>query len=113
MRLPMVYIAGPYSHPDPVLNTRTAIKAGMRVWDEGYGVPVIPHLTMLAHLVTPRPLEFWYEFDLALVARCDAVWRLPGESTGADNEVAFAEEHNIPVVTDIEELVLAPRNVSW
>lgn len=109
----MIYIAGPYTHPDPVLNTNLAIKAGLRVWDEGYGVPIIPHLSMLAHIVDPRPLEYWYRFDLALLARCDALWRLEGESVGADNEVEFALAHNIPVITKLEDLVQPPRNLAW
>jgi hypothetical protein len=36
-----------------------------------------------------------------------AVLRLPGESTGADNEVKLANQLNIPVFHDMETLVKA------
>lgn len=97
MKLPHVYIAGPYTRPDPIINTRRAVKAGMRLYKANLAYPVIPHLTMLTHLLDPQDVEFWYEFDLHALARCDAVLRLRGESTGADREVRFALEHGISV----------------
>jgi hypothetical protein len=39
-----------------------------------------------------------------LLAHCDAVLRLPGESTGADRDVAIAAERGIPVYYDVEEI---------
>lgn len=100
MSNPLIYIAGPYSNPDPVYNTRIAFMHGLSIY-ENTGCPVIvPHLTLLGHAMFPRDLEFWYEFDLAQVAKCDAVYRFPGASTGADKEVAFAEEHGVPVFLD-------------
>jgi hypothetical protein len=97
---PLVYLAGPYSSPDPVLNTHTVVEIASRLVDEGLVTPTVPHLTLLWHVIQPRELDFWYEYDLALVARCDAVLRLPGASTGADKETAFAESRGIPVFTD-------------
>jgi hypothetical protein len=35
---------------------------------------------------------------------CDAVLRLPGESTGADNDVRIARERGIPAYHSIDEL---------
>lgn len=93
----MVYVAGPYTNPDPVENTRKAVLAGLRIYDLGLGVPLVPHLTMFMHLLDPRPLEFWYEYDLRHLERCDAVLRLPGASVGADREVAHAQLVGIPV----------------
>lgn len=93
---PLVYIAGPYTRGDPVLNTREAVKWGERVEARGCDV-FIPHLSLLWHAISPAPLERWYERDLAVLARCDAVVRFPGESTGADKETAFAEERGIRV----------------
>lgn len=94
---PLVYIAGPYTNPDPVLNTHEAIRWAEIV--EALGVDVvIPHLSLLWHIVSPAPLETWYARDLAVLERCDAVFRFPGASTGADAEVARAIELGIPVV---------------
>ena len=102
---PLVYIVGPYTSPDPVENTHHTIEVAGRLIDEGFMTPVVPHLTLLWHLVQPREIDFWYEYDLAILVRCDAVLRLPGKSTGADREVAFAKREDIPVFED--ELTLS------
>ena len=47
----------------------------------------------------------WLALDFAWLDVCDAVLRLPGDSDGADKEVAHAQERGIPVFTSIEELV--------
>ena len=39
-----------------------------------------------------------------LLQHCDAVLRLPGDSKGADNDVAIARERGIPVYYDIAEV---------
>ena len=39
-----------------------------------------------------------------LLQHCDAVLRLSGESTGADNDVRVATERGIPVYTRIEDI---------
>jgi hypothetical protein len=101
---PLVYVAAPYSRPDPVENTHQLIKIVDSLADDGVVTPVAPHLTLLWHLVAPRPLEFWYAYDLAILARCDAIYRVPGDSTGADAEVAFAESRGVPVFDDREAL---------
>jgi len=100
---PLVYIAGPYTKPDPIENTHKAIVIAGRIYECG-AVPIIPHLTMLWHLVDPRPLEFWYAYDLEILARCDAVFRIPGESYGADAEVVEADRLGIPVLFSIDSL---------
>lgn len=97
---PLVYIAGPYTKPDPVENTRKAIEWGERV--EGLGAAVfIPHLSLFWHFASPAELHKWYDRDNHLLERCDAVFRFDGESTGADNEVALAESRGLPVFTDV------------
>jgi hypothetical protein len=101
---PLVYVAGPYTNPDPVVNTHTTVHVATELVDEGLVTPFVPHLTLLWHLVAPKPLSFWYEYDLAILARCDAVYRIEGASTGADKEVEFARENAIPVFTDREAL---------
>ena len=101
----MVYIAGPYAHPDPVQNTNETIGTAEYLLGTGLITPVVPHLTLLWHLVSPHKVDFWYDYDLALLARCDALYRRPGLSTGADNEVIFAQEHDIPVFYDEPSLL--------
>jgi Domain of unknown function (DUF4406) len=110
-RRPLVYVAGPYTNPDPVENTNRTIHAVDALIERGLVTPVSPHLTLLWHLVKPRPLDFWYAYDLATLARCDAVYRLPGPSTGADREVEFAKANNIPVFED--EMLLEVWARDW
>jgi hypothetical protein len=96
-RKPLVYIAGPYTHPDPIENTHRHIQLGMRLVETGLAAVEIPHLSLLAHLVDPHPVDYWYAFDLDKLAHCHFLYRAIGESTGADNEVARAIELVIPV----------------
>lgn len=93
---PLVYVAGPYTRPDPVLNTRTACLLADQLVAAGAAV-FVPHLTLLWHAISPADVEEWYERDLAVLAHCQAVALLPGESTGADREVGFARARDIPV----------------
>jgi len=86
----LVYVAGPYTNPDPVENTHNAIKFCTELLDDGVVTPICPHLSMLWHAVTPRPYRTWLDYDLELLDLCDAVYRLPGQSSGADAEVQHA-----------------------
>ena len=87
----LIFISGPYAHPDPVINTRNAILAGEEVIKQGH-IPFIPHLNHLWHLVCPHEEDFWYEYDLVWLRKCDAILRIPGESKGADREMEIAKE---------------------
>ena len=98
-----VYIAGPFTKGNTGINVRNAISAGNRLAERGM-VPFIPHLTHFWHLVYPNEYEFWMSWCLSWVPKCDAVLRLPGDSNGADREVALAETCGIPVFYDEEEL---------
>jgi hypothetical protein len=100
----MVYVAGPYTKPDPCVNTRTAIMAGDRLLSAGL-VPFVPHLTHLWHTVTPRPYQDWLDYDMHWLKVCDAVLRLPGESSGADKEVAEAGRLGLPVFHSIDGVI--------
>jgi hypothetical protein len=91
-----VYVAGPYSTGDQVINTRNAVQMALALLGVGL-VPICPHLSMLAHLISPQPYEFWMAWDFAMLERCDALLRLPGESSGADREVARAHDLHLPI----------------
>ena len=102
---PLVYVAAPYTRPDPVENTHLAVKTATELQDTGLVTCVVPHLNLVWHLVAPQPPDYWYEYDYAILTRCDALLRLPGDSTGADAEVAFAVERGIRVFTDRDHLL--------
>ncbi len=102
---PLIYIAGPYTKPDPVMNTRDAIIAGLAIADSGLAAVEIPHLTLLANIVEPREIDYWYDFDLDKLEHCNALLRLPGQSDGADKEVAHARALHIPVFHESQQLI--------
>lgn len=98
-----VYVAAPYTNPDPVENSHVALKVADAL--EALGVvPIIPHLTLMWHLVTPRQAQFWYDYTMELMKRCDAVYRVPGKSKGADLEEKEARRIGIPVLLNWHEL---------
>lgn len=47
----------------------------------------------------------WLKIDFEYIYRCDALLRLPGESVGADAEVAEAMRIGIPVFGSIDDLI--------
>ena len=54
--------------------------------------------------VDPNGADVMYETAARLLQHCDGVLRLPGESSGADNDVRIARERGIPVYTAIDQL---------
>lgn len=98
-----VYIAGPDSQGDVALNVRAAIEAADAVAARHH-CPYVPHLTHLWHLISPKPYEWWLEYDTLWLLQCDALFRLPGDSNGADQEVKLAELAGIPVAYDLDTL---------
>lgn len=98
-----VYVAGPYTKGDVAVNVRNAIRAANDLADLGFA-PFVPHFTHFWHMLHPRPYEFWLELDNQFLPHCDAVLRLPGESGGADKEVALARTLGLPVFHDIGAL---------
>lgn len=115
MRRPIVYIAGPISKGDMAHNIGQANDAQIALMKAGFA-PINPMLSVFVgypHDREPNTMPRgtthadWMGMDLPLVEVCDALLRLPGESKGADNEVAHARLHNIPVFHDLDSLVAA------
>jgi hypothetical protein len=102
MPRPLLYISGPYS-ADPVLHTRITVLTATAIYQHTEFVPVIPHLSHFWHLITPLPYDNWLEIDLSILARCHAITRLPGESPGADRELQYAAQLELPVIS-IEDM---------
>lgn len=98
-----IYVAGPYSKGDVVLNIREAVQVGdaLRLWGH---VPFIPHMTYAWHMIVPHEVEYWYEYDLQWLEKCDALYRIAGESLGADKEVARAKELGLPIFYNFTDL---------
>ena len=112
-RRPLLYVAAPYTRPDPVTNTHFVCRVAMIVYEQTNWCPVVPHLSLVWQAVTPRSEPHWYEYDLHLMRRCNAIVRLPGFSIGADREIEVAAECGMRIVDFVdlpEEAVSAWSN---
>ena len=96
---PVIYVAG-YFSANPMHGTANAAFWFKSLVARGW-LPVIPHVNILIDMLEPNTPEFWYEYDLGLLRRCDAIYVCPdsltAESTGVTREVAYAAKHGIPV----------------
>ena len=105
-----VYIAGPYTGGDVGANMAAAMTAWHDLADQGH-IPFCPHLSHFLHIHRQRPYEDWMEQGLAWLDCCDALLRLPGESSGADREEAYATKVGMPVYHSVAELVAREKEV--
>jgi Domain of unknown function (DUF4406) len=104
MMLRYIYVAGPYSTPDPESNTREAIKIGDALLNLGY-YPFVPHLTHFWEQLYHHKYNEWMALDFAWLSKCDALIRLPGESNGADKEIEVANKIGIPVFYGLDDFI--------
>ena len=123
-----IYLAGPISKGDLRENINQATAAFVSLAKAGFA-PLCPHWSAYS-----KPAEYsdspfggkterlwceatamgnesmthadWMGVDLPWVSVAEAVLRLPGESTGADMEVAQAKACGIPVFSTVAELLL-------
>lgn len=99
-----IYIASPYTIGDIAVNVKRQIDTADKLMDLGFA-PFVPLYSHFQHMIHPRIYTDWIELDLIWVLSCDCVLRLNGESSGADGEVKYAKENNIPVVYSLSELM--------
>lgn len=112
----LILIAGPYrsgTDGDPQAmeaNLARLEAAAWPVFAAGH-LPVIGEWIALPVLrsagagpTDPLADQVLYPTAERLLARCDAVLRLPGESIGADQDVATARRRGLPVYRDIAEI---------
>ena len=109
-------IAGPYrsgTGDDPALMAAylaRLVEAAGPLFAAGH-VPMIGEWVALpvlrsagAGLTDPLADQVLYPTAARLLAHCDAVVRLPGESAGADQDVAIARERGLPVYHRLEDV---------
>ena len=101
-----VYVAGPYTKGDVALNVKEAVRASDELLKLGYA-PYCPHLTHFWHMLFEHDYQTWLDLDNEWVTCCDALLRIPGDSSGADKEVALAESLGLPVFFSIKDFVEA------
>lgn len=110
----MIYLASPYSHPDPAVRERRfrgACRAAAALLRSGRAVfsPIAYSHPLVAHGL-PTDWSFWEWQDREHLARCDEVMvlMLDGweESVGVREEIRIAREMGKPVrFLDIARLV--------
>lgn len=98
-----VYIAGPYSRPDPEVNVARSLDYANKVLGMGH-IPFVPHLYHYWDQVDPKAYEVWTELDMRWLEKCDVLLRIPGDSPGSDAEVEHAESLGIKVIYSITDL---------
>lgn len=99
-----VYIAGAYSKGDVAMNVREAMLVADTLVTLGH-IPHIPHLTHFWHMVSPKPYEFWLDYDMNFIdSWADCILRIDGLSRGADKEVKRAKEIGMPVYYKISDI---------
>ena len=96
-----VYVAGPMTGNTMVANVRRAIVAADALLEAGHA-PFVPHLFYFWNQIREHSYEMWMDLDLRWLKACDAIVRLPGESPGADREVAAARHLAIPVFEGVD-----------
>lgn len=102
---PFIYVAGPISTGGDILgNTRRGILLGEELRKAGY-IPFVPHSSVFSEIVAGAiTWAEWLEYDEQIILRCDALFRMEGDSKGADREVEFARSQGIPVFVTTEGL---------
>jgi len=96
-----IYIAGPLNvdSDDEKVNVQNAIILAQTIIEMG-GVPYLPHLTLFWDKQFRHPKDYWMKLDIQWLLKCDAVYRMYGNSDGADAEVqaAITATPRIPVL---------------
>lgn len=99
----LIYVAGPISKGPIDEHVRSAVHMGDRIMERGHAA-FLPQLSILWQFVTPHTWEEWLQMDDTVIRKCDALFRMPGYSKGADREMCLARAINIPVFTTVDEL---------
>ena len=101
----MIYLASPYSHPDPItreVRFQQAAKQASEMMLAGEQVFCpISHTHPIAQYGLPHGWDFWEQFDRWYIERCDsmAVLMLDGwqDSKGVTAEIAIAVQLGKPI----------------
>ncbi len=101
----MIYLASPYSHPDPVVRQErfdAVCQAAAQLMRRGVAVfSPISHSHGITRFGLPTDWGFWRQYDTAFLSACRQLWvlMLPGwdTSVGVTAEIQLAGQLNKPV----------------
>jgi len=104
----MIYVASPYSHPDPLIEehrylmAETYVIAAFKQRITAFS-PIYYCHRLALKFELPGDAMFWKQFNNSMMRRADAVhvltlvgWR---ESKGVQYEMMMAQELGIPLIT--------------
>ena len=113
----LILIAGPYrsgtgDDPEKMAANLKVLEAPSYALFKAGHVPMIGEWVALPVLASagvtdvahPLAADVMYPTAERLLERCDGVLRLPGDSRGADQDVAIARRRGIPVYTSLAEI---------
>jgi hypothetical protein len=121
----IILIAGPYrsgTNDDPALIAKNLDRL------ESYALPIYKagHIPMIGEwvalpimkqagsisLADPIAEQYLYPVASRLIDRCDAVFRIAGQSKGADEDVRLAYQRGLPVYHRVEEIPVRAAGAS-
>ncbi len=111
MERPLLYLSGPLSNGGtlPIWqqkeHVRFASEMALTLIRRKFAV-YCPAWSVLGEELVHDHLSHaeWIENDLPWIAQADALYRLPGDSKGADLEIAHANACNVRVFRDVQHL---------
>jgi hypothetical protein len=97
-----IYLASPISsNPEAIL--WVALENPNQIIDKGHN-PYIPNLMYYLEERKEREYETWMTLDEEWLVTCEAVYRIPGESPGADREMKLAVDLGLLVIGHLDDL---------
>jgi hypothetical protein len=103
---PLVYVAAYYT-ANPAHGMHEAVEAWRILLELGV-TPFVPHVSFLLDAFDPRTPDFWYDYDMEILNRCDAMYVCADEKTadsfGVKQEIDYCAEHGIPVFYSYRDL---------
>lgn len=116
MKSGLIYLASPYSDPDPkVMESRFTVVCYLaaKLMRQGHLIfSPIAHTHPIAVCgELPRGWDFWERYDRAILSACRELWvaKLPGwdRSKGIAAEIGIAKELGLPIIyIDLDEAIL-------
>lgn len=102
--LPHVYLIGAWDEVNQTVKSNRVIDVADELYTSGVCLPVVPDLLLMWHRRHPHPDEFWLEYELQIMKRCDAVLVVGDNESLASDELLEAHRIDLPVFYTQEDL---------
>lgn len=103
-----IYCAGPMNTSGSFANNmRMALDVAHELMEHGH-FPYVPHLCWHIELAHPKTAEVWMGLDKIWLEQCNALFRIPGESVGADIEMSWAKERGLRIFRAMGDVPYVP-----